>query len=382
MIKADNIENELRKKIVELALLQLHKPYEHNTYGPDTFDCTGFVLFTYSEIFKVIHLCCNGYGKSTTTKLMTSIYGILKLFEEADTNKDLSVIKPGDILFFHRQSMNDTIPKIDNRYPGHCGIYLGNGRFIHCSRPKGEIIISNFNENEYWKKVLVATKDIISDILMDKYDIIMPNEFGRRFTVRYKQYMYGDVQGITGFNIAQHGCGPTTIATILSSLGYKLTPEDIAKKMLLDEYGNQLDFYNDLSKNRRGTRDIGYIYLLDKLRAEQICNIEYTLVKVSYEHPELKKEQILDMIIHEYMAMICVGPWNDNYPRTFSSGGHYIAITGVNKSNNEFYVANPNKLGDAQIDKTFSYNTIISNMYTNSFDFLMIKNNKTLKKTI
>ena len=64
---------------------------------------------------------------------MTNNYGKNVLFKENDTNKDLSIIKKGDVLFFHRQSMNDTIPKVDNKYPGHCGIYLGNNYFLHCA---------------------------------------------------------------------------------------------------------------------------------------------------------------------------------------------------------------------------------------------------------
>ena len=79
------------------------------------------------------------------------------------------------------------------------------------------------------------------------------------------------------------------------------------------------------------------------------------------------------MIKNEYMAMICVGPRNEHYPKTFSNGGHYLALTSVNNLNNEFYVANPNNIGDNQIDTTFSYETVVSNMYTNCFDFLMIK---------
>ena len=47
----------------------------------------------------------------------------------------------------------------------------------------------------------------------------------------------------------------------------------------------------------------------------------------------------------------------------------------------EFYVANPNRTGDLQIDTTFPYETLIANMYTNTFDFLMIKKkNLTLTK--
>lgn len=215
---------------------------------------------------------------------------------------------------------------------------------------------------------------------MSKFDIIEPNEFGRKKVVRFKQYMFGEVIGIKNFRIDRHGCGPTTMATILSSLGYNFTPEDIARMLLLDEYGNQIDFYNDLDNNRLGTRDIGFVYLLNELIGKRICDISYTLVKISYEHPEVKKEQILDMIRNEYMAMICVGPRNDHYPKTFSSGGHYLAITSVNNSNNEFYVANPNTIGDSQIDNTFSYETIVSNMYTNCFDFLMIRNKEKPKE--
>lgn len=221
---------------------------------------------------------------------------------------------------------------------------------------------------------------------MIKYDIINDNELGRKKTIRYKQYLYGEVEGIREFRIDKHGCGPTTMASILSSLGYDLTPEYIAKRLLLDEYGNQLDFYNDLYNNRRGTRDIGYIYLLQQLIEDKVCNISYKLIKLSYEHPEIRKELVLEMIKKDYMAMICVGPWNDRYPKTFSNGGHYLAITSVNKFNNEFYVVNPNLIGDSQIDETFSYETIVANMYTNCFDFLMIKNNnsnsKSLKKVL
>lgn len=216
---------------------------------------------------------------------------------------------------------------------------------------------------------------------MKNYDLIEPNKLGRKRTIRYKQYMYQEVKGIDNWRIDKAGCGPTVIATILSSLGYNLTPEDIAQKLLLDEYGNQLDFYNDLDNNKKGIREIGFIYLLNKLIEEEICRIKYKLIKISYEHPEIKKELIIDMIKREYMAMVCVGPRNEIYPKTFSNGGHYIAITSVNRLNNEFYIANPNRLGDSQIDQTFSYETIISNMYTNSFDFLMIKNQRlSLKK--
>lgn len=222
------------------------------------------------------------------------------------------------------------------------------------------------------------------NIINEKYDIILPNSFGRKYTKRYKQYMYSNVEGeegIPNWELQDFGCGPTSMATILSSIGYDLDPIEVAKLMLLDEYGNSIDFYTNKENGRLGISTLGFLYLLQELIKTKGFNIEYELVKYSYEHPELKKEKITEMIKYDYMALILVGPkGNIDHPRTFSHYGHYIAVTSVNSINNEFYVANPNKTGDNQIDTTYSYETLISNMYTNTFDFLMVKNKSLILK--
>lgn len=214
--------------------------------------------------------------------------------------------------------------------------------------------------------------------IKEKYEIILPNEFGRKYTKRYKQYMYSDVEGVDGIpecELQNFGCGPCSMATILSSIGYDLDPIDVAKVMLLDETGNKLDFYTNREKERLGLSTLGYLYLLQELIRTKKLELEYQLVKYSYEHPELKKEQVIEMIRCDYMALVLVGPKGKiEHPRTFSNYGHYIAVTSVDGRNNEFYVSNPNRTGDSQIDTTYSYETLISNMYTNTFDFLMVKN--------
>lgn len=162
MIKANTNELLLREKLKKLALLQLHKEYVYGSHGSDSFDCAGFVWYLYNELFG-IDIYENGFGISTTTQIMTSSYGKLVLFEENCENKDLSLINKGDIVFFHKQSKEDTEPRVDNKYPGHCGISLGGSRFIHCSRKKGMVVIHNYSKSEYWNRVLVGSKDIISD---------------------------------------------------------------------------------------------------------------------------------------------------------------------------------------------------------------------------
>ena len=161
MIKANNLELQIRYKLLKLALKQLDKKYKHGSMGPDTFDCAGLIWYLYNELFN-INILENGIGRSTTTMLMTSVYGTLYKYDEDDSNKDLSTINNGDILFFHRQSLKEYEPTAINKYPGHCGIYLGYNSFIHASRPKKSVIISSLDD-EYWKSVLVGSKDIISD---------------------------------------------------------------------------------------------------------------------------------------------------------------------------------------------------------------------------
>lgn len=130
--------------------------------GPNTFDCAGLIWYLYYSLCD-INIFDAGIGLSTTTRIMTSNYGILTLFEEHHLKKDLKLIREGDVIFFHRQSLQDTKPKYDNKYPGHCGLYLGNNSFIHASRPIQQIIISNFNNNPYWLDVLVGSKNFFSD---------------------------------------------------------------------------------------------------------------------------------------------------------------------------------------------------------------------------
>jgi hypothetical protein len=170
--------------------------------------------------------------------------------------------------------------------------------------------------------------------------------------------MYTDIEGkdgIANWELQNFGCGPISMATILSSIGYDLDPIKIAKLILLDECGNLIDFFTNKEAGRLGMSTLGFLYLLQELVQRKLCKIEYQLVKYSYEHPELKKEQVIEMIKKDYMALILVGPkGKDAHPRTFSQYGHYIAVTSVNNQNNEFYVANSNRTGDNQIDATYS----------------------------
>lgn len=51
-------------------------------------------------------------------------------------------LRAGDLIFFR-----DTV---DSRYLSHVGIYIGRGKFVHASRSKGGVVVTNLSE-EYFK---------------------------------------------------------------------------------------------------------------------------------------------------------------------------------------------------------------------------------------
>lgn len=152
---------QLRLKIVDYAMEQLNKKYVWDKAGPEEFDCSGLTWFVYKTIAN-IDINKDGYGIGDTTKQMTNDIGLLRIYKKDDNNKFayLKDLHLGDLIFFHRQSLEDTAPLSTNRYPGHVGIYIGSNSFIHASSDAGKVIISNFVDDSYWLSVMVASRDI------------------------------------------------------------------------------------------------------------------------------------------------------------------------------------------------------------------------------
>lgn len=85
------------------AYAQIGKPYVYGTAGPNTFDCSGLVCYSY------------GYARGRTTGAMIS-----SLQASGDWKTDMSQLQVGDLVF----------PSY-----GHVGIYVGNGRMVHAANP-------------------------------------------------------------------------------------------------------------------------------------------------------------------------------------------------------------------------------------------------------
>lgn len=85
------------------AYAQIGKPYVYGATGPNAFDCSGLVCYSY------------GYARGRTTTAMIS-----SLKASGDWVTDMSQLQVGDLVFPNS---------------GHVGIYVGNGMMVHAANP-------------------------------------------------------------------------------------------------------------------------------------------------------------------------------------------------------------------------------------------------------
>ncbi len=120
--------NDTARRIVSTARRQLGTPYRYGGMRAyDGFDCSGFVCYVYREAL----------GK----KLPRTASAQSRYVEPLSRSE----LEAGDLLFF------------DTRYGGagpvnHCGIYLGNGTFIHASSGKANGVTISPLDRGFYKK--------------------------------------------------------------------------------------------------------------------------------------------------------------------------------------------------------------------------------------
>lgn len=96
--------------IVNYAYNYLGCPYVYGGSGPSSFDCSGFTAYVYSH-----------FGYSLPHNAVTQMnYGV---------EVGIDNLQPGDLVFFLDYQTMDGV--------GHCGIYIGDGNFIHASSGSG-----------------------------------------------------------------------------------------------------------------------------------------------------------------------------------------------------------------------------------------------------
>lgn len=126
-----NISNK-GEEIVTYAKKYLGCPYVYGAAGSKSFDCSGFTQYVYKNF---------GYSLSHSATAQSKI----------GTQVSKENLQPGDLVFFLDYETMDGI--------GHCGIYIGEGNFIHASSGSGYCVkISTLLSGSYDNRYVTARR--------------------------------------------------------------------------------------------------------------------------------------------------------------------------------------------------------------------------------
>jgi len=106
-------------RVVATALKYVGAPYARGGTSPSGFDCSGFVMFVYGK---------NGIALPHNAEAQ---------YRRGSPVKRAS-LQPGDVVFFDRL--------------GHSGIYIGDARFVHATKPGDVVKVSHLDEDWYRRR--------------------------------------------------------------------------------------------------------------------------------------------------------------------------------------------------------------------------------------
>lgn len=125
--------------LINLAMEQLGKPYVYATRGPGSFDCSGLTLYCFREVANI------ALGRSAQSQGYNEKYPRIT---------SVSDLKQGDVVCFDTETN-------DSDLTDHVGIYLGDGKFIHASSAKGEVVVSSLSSG-YYRRTFTWARRLIN----------------------------------------------------------------------------------------------------------------------------------------------------------------------------------------------------------------------------
>ncbi len=119
-----------QQKLIDTALSYSWVRYVYGGNNPDTgMDCSAFMKMVYKKF---------GVNLPRTARSQAKV-GTTVAFDK---------MEPGDRLYFQCKKSH-----ID-----HCGIYMGNGQFVHCTVRKNGVAVDSLSNDFYWNSLVVAKR--------------------------------------------------------------------------------------------------------------------------------------------------------------------------------------------------------------------------------
>ena len=118
LFRDKKIENKNSASLISFAKGKLGSPYSYGSRGPNKFDCSGFVGYSYEKALGI---------KLPRDSRSMSVTGVS--IKKSD-------LQEGDLVFFHTGGGNRV---------SHVGIYIEDGNFIHASTTGYKVRISSLN---------------------------------------------------------------------------------------------------------------------------------------------------------------------------------------------------------------------------------------------
>ena len=132
------------EEIVAYAKKFLGVPYVYGGASPSGFDCSGFTMYVFDHFGISMR-----HGAQAQAKLGETIN-----VDESSKSSILNNLEIGDLVFFLDYETMDEI--------GHCGIYIGNGNFIHASSGSGYCVkINSLLPGEYYNTRFCAVRRVL-----------------------------------------------------------------------------------------------------------------------------------------------------------------------------------------------------------------------------
>lgn len=126
---APAVANDWGDRLVSRAMTYIGTPYRRGGTTPRGFDCSGFVYFLYGEVF----------GQ----RIPRMPHDMAR--EGVPVGRD--ELRRGDLVFFgHRGTFT------------HIGIYAGDGRFVHATRPGLPLTVTPLDSDYYRQRYMMAVR--------------------------------------------------------------------------------------------------------------------------------------------------------------------------------------------------------------------------------